>query len=74
MNDDNEEKCYGNSTYFIRILIDQLFIIIGEKATKRTLLRKMYCLKRGATLTCVYGPIYLQLDDYPQYSDNNQNF
>ena len=25
--------------------------------------------KKSAILTCLYGPIYLELDDYPPYSD-----
>ena len=29
----------------------------------------MYRLRKSATLTCPYGPMYLQLDDYPKYSD-----
>ena len=42
MNDDNEEKCYGISTYFIRKLVDLFFIIIGEKASTNIPLRNMY--------------------------------
>ena len=45
------------------------FIIIGEKASTNIPLRKMYRVRKGATLTCLYGPMYLQLDDYPPYSD-----
>ena len=29
----------------------------------------MYRLRKSATLTCLYGPMYLQLDEYPPYSD-----
>ena len=29
----------------------------------------MYRLRKSATLTCLYGPIYLELDDYPPYYD-----
>ena len=28
---------------------------------------------KNTTLTCVYGPMYLQLDDYPPYSDKNSD-
>ena len=31
INDDNEKKCYGVSTDFIRKLTDLFFVIIGEK-------------------------------------------
>ena len=40
MNDDNEEKSYGVSTDFIRKLTDFYFIIIGEKSSTNTPLRK----------------------------------
>ena len=29
----------------------------------------MNILRKCATLTCLYGPMYLQLDEYPPYSD-----
>ena len=29
----------------------------------------MYCLRKSATLTHIYGPMYLELNDYPPYSD-----
>ena len=29
----------------------------------------MYCLRKSGTLTRIYGPMYLELDDYPPYSD-----
>ena len=69
MNDDDMEKCCGVSTDFIRKLTDFLFILIGEKASINIPLRKMNRLRKSATLTCIYGPMYLQLDDYPPYSD-----
>ena len=69
MNDDNEEKCYGVSTDFIRKLTDLFFITIGEKASTNIPLSKMYCLIKIATLTHLYGPMYLEVDDYPSYSD-----
>ena len=34
-------------------------------------IEKMNRLRKTATLTCLYGPIYLQLDDYPPYSDKS---
>ena len=69
MNDDNEGKCYGVSTDFIRKLKDFFFITIGEKASTKISLRKMYCLRKSATLTRLYGPMYLELDEYPPYYD-----
>ena len=69
MNDDNKEKCYGVSTDFIRKLPDLFFIIIGKKASTNIPLRKMYRLRKRATITCLYGTMYLHLDDYPPYSD-----
>ena len=74
INDDNEGKFYGVSTDFIRKLTDLFFITIGGKASINIILRKMYRLRKSATLTCLYGPIYLQLDDYPPYSDKNPSF
>ena len=68
------EKCGGVSTDFIRKLTDFFFIIIGEKSSTNIILRKMYLLRKCATLTCIYGTMYLQLDDYPPYSDKNQTF
>ena len=41
MNDDNEEKCYGVSTNFIRKLTDSFFITIGKKSSTKTPLRKI---------------------------------
>ena len=69
INDDNEEKCCGVSTDFIRKLTSLFYITIGEKASTNIPLRKMYRLRKSTTLTCLYGPVYLELDDYPPYSD-----
>ena len=33
----------------------------------------MYRLRKLAKLTCIYGPMYLQLDDYPPYSDKRSD-
>ena len=30
-------------------------------------------LRKSATLTCLYGPMYLQLDDYPPYYDKKSD-
>ena len=68
MNDDNMEKCCGVSTDFIRKLTGFFFIIMGEKASTNIPLSKMYRLGKIATLKCLYGPMYLQLDDYLPYS------
>ena len=67
VNDDNEEKCYGISTDFIRKLTDFFLITIGEKASTNIPLRKINRLRKSATLTRLYGPMYLELDDYPLY-------
>ena len=69
INDDNEEKCCSVSTDFIRKWTDFFFITIGEKASTNIPLSKMYHLRKSATLTCLCGPMYLELDDYPPYSD-----
>ena len=69
MNDENKEEFCGVSTDFTRKLTGFFFIIIGEKASTNIPLRKMYCLRKSATLTCLYGSIYLELDDYPPYYD-----
>ena len=45
------------------------FITIGEKSSTNIPLRKMYRLTKSATLTYIYGPMYLDLNDYPSYSD-----
>ena len=75
MNDDKTEKCCGVSTYFIRKLTDYFLIIIGEKASTYIPLRKNYRLRKVAKMTCLYGPMYLQLDDYPPYSnERSENF
>ena len=68
INDNNEEKCYVLSTDFIKELID-FFHNYWEKTSKNTPLSKMYRLRKSATLTRLYGPMYFELDDYPPYSD-----
>ena len=74
MHDENEENCYGVSTDFIRKLADSFFITIGEKASKKLPSGKMYRLRKSATLTLLYIPMHLELDDYPLYYDKNQSF
>ena len=69
INDDKEETCRGVSTDFIRKLTDFFFITIGEKPSKNIPLSKIYRLRKSATLTCIYGTMYLDLDEYPPYSD-----
>ena len=69
MNDDKTEKCCGVSTYFITKLTDEFFIIIGGRASTNIPLNKMYCVRKIERLTFLYVPMYLQLDDYPPYSD-----
>ena len=34
----------------------------------------MYRLRKSATLTYLYEPMYLELDDYPPYSDKILSF
>ena len=69
MNDKNNEKCCGVSTDSIRKLTGFFFRIIGEKASANIPLSKMYRLRKSATLTYLYVLMYLELDDYPPYSD-----
>ena len=74
MNDGNKEKCFGVSTDLVIKLTDLSFITFGEKASTKIPLSKMYCLKKSAALTRLYGPMYFDLDDYPPYSDKNNSF
>ena len=71
INYDNKEKCCVVSTDFIRKLTGFSFITIGKNISTNILLRKMYCLRKSATLTYLYGHMYLELDEYPPYSDKN---
>ena len=73
MSNDDMEKCCCVSTDFIRKLTYFFLIFIGEKASTKIPMRKMYCLKKCATLTCLYGLMCLQLDDYDPYSDKISN-
>ena len=75
MNTNNEDldKCCGLSTDFMSKLTDFFLIIIGEKASTKVPLRKMNWLGKNAMLTCLYGPMYLHLDDYPPYSDKKSD-
>ena len=73
MNDENEGNFYGVSTGFIRKLTDLFFRTIGEKILTNIPLSKMYRLRKSATLTSPYGPMYLELDDYPIYSDKRSD-
>ena len=67
--DDNEAKVCGILTKLIRKLTDLFFLIIGEKASTNLPLNRNYYLRKMSKLTCLYGPMYLPLDDYPQYYD-----
>ena len=69
INDDNKEKCYGVSTDFIIKLTDLFFITIGEKASINIPLSKIHRLWKSATLTRLYEPMYLELDEHPTYYD-----
>ena len=73
INDGNEKKCYCVSTDFIRKLTG-FFITIGEKTSTNIPLSQMYHVRKGATLTRLYVPMYLNLDDYPPFSDKNRSF
>ena len=68
-NDDNKQKFCDVSTDFIKKLTDLFFIIIGEKSLTKIPLNKMYRLRKSTTLTCLYGTMHLELDDYPLYSN-----
>ena len=72
MHNDDVEKRYGVLTDFIRKLT-VFFIIIGENASTNIPLNKMDRLRKIAALTCLYGPMHLQLDDYPLYSDKKSD-
>ena len=67
--DEKEEKVCVISTNFIRKLTDLFFIIIGEKDSMTIPLNKMSYLRKMSKLTCLCGPMYLPLDDYPPYYD-----
>ena len=70
MNDDDTEgKGCGFSTKLIRKLTDFFLLIIGERASTNIPLSKMRYLIKMAKLTCLYKPMHLPLDDYPQYYD-----
>ena len=69
MNDVKKENCCGVSTYFIRKFTDFFFIIIGEKESTNIPLSKIHCLRKSATLTPIYGTMYLDLDYYLPCSD-----
>ena len=73
MNNEDLDKCCGVSTDLIIKLTDFVFITIGEKASTKIPWIKMNWLRKNATLTCLYGPMYLQLDDYPLYSDKKSD-
>ena len=40
-----------------------------KKPQQKSPWAKCIDLRKIATLTCLYGPMYLDLDDYPPYSD-----
>ena len=69
INDGNREKCCGVSTDFLRRLTDFFFIIVGETGSTNIPLSKINRMRKSATLKCLYGPMYLELDDYSSYSD-----
>ena len=72
--DDKEEKFCDILTKFTRILTDLFSIIIDGKSSTNIPLNKTYYLGKIVTLTFLYGPMYLTLDDYPPYSDENPTF
>ena len=61
INDDNDKKCFGVSTYFIRKLTGLFFITIGEKTTTNIPMSNIHLLTKSATLTRLYEPMYLEL-------------
>ena len=68
INDDNGEKCYGVSTDIIRKLTDLYLITIGEKSSTNIPLSTVYRLRKSTALTHLHELMYLEFDDYPQYS------
>ena len=66
----NEENLYEISTNFIRKLTDFFFILICKKVSTNIPLNMMY-YKKNANLICLFGPVYLHLDEYPPSSDIN---
>ena len=71
--DDNRAKICGISNRLIKKLTYLLFIMIGEKASTNIPLNKTYYLRKMAKLTCLYVLVYLPLDDYPPYSDEQSD-
>ena len=74
MNDENDENRYGVSTIFITKLTYLFFITIGDKASTNIPLSKIYRLIKISRLACLYKPMYLELEDYPPYSDKSLSF
>ena len=72
MNDDNEEKCYVVSTDFIRKLTDLFLIFIGEKSLTKIPLSNMYRLGKSETLTRLYRTVYIELDYYSPYKNDEE--
>ena len=63
----------GETWYFkkiIRKLTEFFFEVIIEKAPTDIPLPNIYYLKKKVELTNIYGPMYLQLDEYYPYSDS----
>ena len=71
--DDNEVELCDVWTKFIRKLTNLFFLIIGEKASTNIPLNKTNYLRKMVKLTCLYGLMYLPLDDYPPYSDKQSD-
>ena len=69
INDDNEEKGSSVLTDFIKKLTDLFFITIGEKAPTNIPLSTINRWTKSATLTRLYGPMYLELEYQPLYYD-----
>ena len=74
VNDDNEEKCCGVSTDFIIKLTDFFFITFGDKASTYIPLIKNNPLRNSEALARLYGPMYLEFDDYPPYFDKKLSY
>ena len=65
----NEENLYRISTNFIINLTDLFIKITGETHLQIFPWTRCIPFKKGAKLTGLHGPMYIQLDDYPPYSD-----
>ena len=74
MNNDNEGKCYGVSTDFIRKMTGFFFITIGEESSTNIPFSKMYRFNKKCNNDTFIWNHVIELDDYPPYSDKISHF